>query len=429
MTIGELFIKLGFKVEGEGQLDQVDRGMNKAKMSATKLTIEVAALNAAFFLMIQNSMKAAVGLRNFVLSTGLSADSLQQWQHVARVNGVEADDLTAAIKGLQEAQSNFALNKPESVGVWSMLGINPMQDPFKVIEALRRRATEVKDVGVFRNLLGQLGLENLLPILRSTDQEFEKWKRVFIIPQGTIDQLGDLNKEWVQLKDSIHSVMVQFSTVFKPVLSGLAAGFQWVTEKLAQAVHWLNSASPAARFIRVGLQALVVVLLALGVALTSVVTAFGTLTALLGTAAFATFLAGLLPIVAAFTLWATLIAAVILLVDDLWTSIHGGQSAFDEVADWVLQFDAVRRSIEAVIAAWDQLRGKTGRYAWITQAQVDAELSAKQGGGSTVTNNHETSVKVEVNGAQNPKAVGDAVVSALAGHLRAAQAQSPVPSR
>lgn len=436
MTIGEIFIKLGFKVEGAKDLAAVERSVTKTTGSVTKLTIEVAAINAAFLYMIETSLKVAVALRSFALSTGLSTDELQVWQHAAAVNGIAAGDLTEAIKNLQTVQKDFALGVPKNVGVWGMLGVDPTQgNPFQVLDRLRQHVLALKDVGIARNLLSQLGLENMLPLLRSTNAEWEKWSRNFIVTAQQTEKLARLNAEWQSLKMSVSSLSVQFSAIFVPVLSVMARGLEWVAGKAAGLVRWLESASPGARVLRLWLQILAVDLLALGVALAGLIALLGTLTAVLG---FVT--AFVWANVAVWGPWVLLIGAIVvsvaglvLLFQDLWVNVRGGKSAFDWLHSANLEIRALAMGLQNIIWLWDKLVAgfKMGEGAFehifskLPNWALAIPSSANTAGGSSRSDTHN---EINIHESVSARATGREVMRSMQELHRGALNQAPVPN-
>ncbi len=184
MTIAELFVAIGVKVDGADKVTNVDRRMDDAARSARRMTLGVNAINAAMLLMMDTAARAGQVLQNFAISTGLSTEELQMWQHTAAGAGISVDEVTKSISALQSQRAEFALGNPQAVGAWSLLGVSPLQDPFKVLQDLRVQIQKFPDAGIARKLLGDVGLEGLMPILRGTNEEFERWNRNFIVTQA-----------------------------------------------------------------------------------------------------------------------------------------------------------------------------------------------------------------------------------------------------
>lgn len=431
MKIGELFIALGFKVDGKEKLDATDRGLDSAASKATKLTLGINAVNLAFLAMVNSAMRGAQALQNFALSTGLSTDELQQWQRLAAVNGVAAEDLASAVKALQTARSQFALGQPQNVGAWSILGVDPREDPFKVLRALRKRISGVQDVGVARNLLGQVGLESLLPLLRGSNEEFEKWSKNFVVNQRQIAQLTRLNAAWQSLKASIASVRTQFAVAFAPALVLVAKALEKVAELLARFTQWLDRGGFLAGAVRFALSALAIGLLALGAALAVITAALGALSLAGSLINLAALFAGLGPILLTLTAIGAVLAGLAILIEDIWVSLSGGDGQLAAIGKWIAGFESIEAAITKLWSAWDKFMAsvKIGQSAfeWLFSHLPDWALGvgpASEPGAKTTNQN----VSIKVDGAKDPRETGREIYRSLKDLNRAALDQAPVPN-
>lgn len=415
-------------MDGADKLETVKKEMTGIAGESVKGAIAVNALNVAFFAMIDTSIKAGQALRNFALSTGLSTEELQLWQHVAAVDGIAAEDLTAAIKALQAARAGFDLGSPQNVGTWQLLGVSPLQDPFKVITALRARLSGGQiNAGVARNLLGTLGLESLLPLLKANNAEFEKWSANFIITQRQTAQLARLNAAWQNLRTSIISVKTQFSATFAPALAAVAKGFAWLAEKIAVVVRWLQDGGPVATALRWTLVALAGGLVVLGAALAAVAAAAGLAAgaiAILEVAA-APILPILLGISALVLVAAGAITGLILLVDDMWAAFTGGKSVLADLGDKIFGpfFQYMFDHLEALEKLWNRV---FGNHEILTGSTFGNSFGKPSSSSSSVRQTND--IKIDVNGAQDPRATGREVFSTIKSQIAAASYQAPVPS-
>lgn len=431
MKVAELFAALGFKIEGADKLDRVDRSLDSTARNAVKATAAVTVLTTGFLAMIDTSLRAAQALQNFALSTGLSSEDLQMWQHAAQVAGIGASDMTDAIKRLQTARTNFALGDPEAMGAWGWLGVQPTdQDPIRVIEKLRQKIAGISDVGIARNLLGRVGLENLLPLLRATDTEFEKWGKAFVIDQGQIARLTKLNREWQNLKVSLASVKTQFSSVFTPSLLAIGKLLQTVTEKVADFVKWLDKGSTGARIIKVVLNVLAAALLGVTAALIALSAALGLVTLLSWTSGFA-------PIILLLTTLAGLVVFLVLLFQDLWVAVQGGKSAFSWGAGLNKALEdakALRDVLVSIVKVLDTFKTTSGvllKGFGITSDQEHKERLFRPAiSGSAVqgSNSQTNDIDIHVDGAQDPRETSRAVAGSLKGAIAFAYGQMPVNS-
>lgn len=454
MKIAELFIALGFKVQGQGAFDTVKGEIKHAAIDATKLTIAVNAVNFALLALMATGTKAAVVLKNFGAQTGLSRGELQKWSHEAEVNDVAADELRATIVGLQDARAAFALGEPQAVGAWSLLGVDPRQDPFKVLDELRARLKGIEDVGVARNLAERVGISsNVFALLRSSNDEFAKWRKNFEVTKQQEDRLIRLNRAWKDLRFNLTAIRIQFAAALAPALSLVARGLAWVTDKIAIFNAWLNSSVAVGRAFRFVLGALAIAFLLAGAAIAVVAAGLAALSAAMVLLSPA-FLA-VLPLIAeaalTFGVLLGFILAVVLAVDDMIASFTGGKAVTRTIGEWLAEFEAVRWTIEKIIEAWElavkgfKAGGKIfedyfGGFFESRDAASQRGLTENRGaawfaprnvgrtGGGGGSWNQENNVTIQVDGARSPEATAKAVGRSVADEIKGAAYQLPVPA-
>lgn len=331
MRIGELFISLGFQIQGQKDFDDAERGLTRAAVNAGKLTIAVNAVNWAMLAMVDSAMKVAVSLRLFEQTTGGSTDDLQQWGQAAKVAGISAESLKTAVMSLNDARNAFAMGEPQNVGAWSVLGIDPREDPFKVLEHLRARLGEFKDKNLMRGLLGKVGMEGIMPVLQMPADEFKAFRKNLVVSPTEIDRLVRLNREWQKLQIALAAAKNQLAAALAPSLERFAKILKWVVEGIVSFTEWLNSSSDGAIAARFTLGLLAVALLGIGAGLASITAGMGLLVA-----SFRLLSPTLIAVGAAAAPFLALLTAVIggivlfhEMMDDLVTFAQGGESLFD----------------------------------------------------------------------------------------------------
>jgi hypothetical protein len=434
--------------------------IKSAASAVSKLALLVNGINFALLATVNAAGRAGMGLRNFALNTGLSTDELQRWRHAGAVFGITAEGIQSAIEGLNETRAQFKLGEPQNVGAWQLLGVNPTQDPFEVVRKLRARLSSgALDAGVARNLLGRIGLEGLMPILRSTEAEFERWSKSFIVSPKQIDQLARFNAAWNSLKLSVTSAAEQLSVVLAPVLVRIARIAEGATERVARFARWLDSGSAAANITKHVLEGLLVVVLALGVGIAGLASALGLASAVISTASLAMAVlnpALLLGATAAVALVAGL-AGLALLFDDFSTAAQGGKSYFDWSDGILFTVENVNKlaaaitfvidKVTALNKAWhasplgkafdrvaaqqEAIRSQPtdDRFFWqIPSTQVSPAALTP----STTTNTsvrQEVNVDMKIDGARDPQAVARHAARSLNDEISAAYRSAPVPAR
>ncbi len=146
MNIAELFINLGVKGAEKtvSALGNIKKGLGE--VSSMSIEAKAGILGAMYGLerMMAISGAAGTGLTNFSALTGLSAQSLQQWQYAARQAGVSSDELTGSLKGVQNSMSNMLMGKgaPEGIALVSKAvgGLDPTKyrDTFYMMTQLQK---------------------------------------------------------------------------------------------------------------------------------------------------------------------------------------------------------------------------------------------------------------------------------------------------
>lgn len=456
MKIGELFVALGFKVEGE-PLERTERQMESAAIKAGKLALVVNAVNVAMIAMVESATRAAVSLRLWEQTTGGSTDELQRWGNAARIVGLQANELKGAIESLQDARNAFALGEPQNVGAWSILGVDPTQDPFAVLKALRARLAATKDANLMRGLLGKVGMAGVMPLLQAPADDFAKLERT-ILSRNQIDRLVELNREWQRLVVNLGALKNQISAGLAPALGMLASALGVVAHWLTIVTNYLSSGTTGAAVARFVLGALAIAFLAVGAAIAFVAAGLAGLAALLALAspALLAVAAAAAPVLVVLGVIGAAIAMLVLLLDDFWTAADGGEHVFD----WSLSLKAVdlmAKGLEKLLWLWDKLvagfkagqrgfefllGGADGKgWAWgpfgQAWAQDPAQAAAQnkgsawfapKTGGASGSWAQENKIEINVDGSRSPEDTANAVNRTIKRELENAGYQMPVPN-
>jgi hypothetical protein len=271
MRISELFVLLGFKVEGADAIPAIEKQMGQAAATAGKLAAGIDVVTAGLLYMVDTALNAAVGLSKFSLSTGLSTTELQQWQHTAAVANVSAADLQKTVMGLQEVGSRIMLGGGAAAQPWLLLGLNPNMDPFEMLKQLHAALQNItpERLAAARVIAEQAGISNdMFQMLRQRNLPIDALKQQYLLLGQNQEKLMRLNRDWNTLKDNATRVKNVFSSEMAPALTKLVDLLLRGVDKLAQFVHWLNGGSPAADLMRHALMILGLGIGVLGGALT-----------------------------------------------------------------------------------------------------------------------------------------------------------------
>ncbi len=201
MNVGELFVRLGFKVN-DSNLKSFDRGINNL---TSNIAVMATALTAAAYVaerMITAATAGGTALHNFAIQTGLSSDELQKWQAAAtQANpALGVEQVTSSIMALNQALVDIRMGGGD-VSPFTILGINPleMKDAFQVLERLRDKVDTVNRP-LFTSLLGRMGLDpGFINALQLSREEFDALTVGLVRAGGAAEGLNDLNSQLAKL--------------------------------------------------------------------------------------------------------------------------------------------------------------------------------------------------------------------------------------
>lgn len=218
MTIAELFVNLGVKGQDSASkaLGGVKTGLGEIKTMSIEAKAAIIGAIYALERMMSSSAKAGTDLSNFGALTGLSAQSLQQWQYAARQVGVESEDLTGSLKGVQGAMTNMLLGKgaPEGMAMLAnKVGFDATKarDTFYVMQQLQKLAQTVPpDVG--NNLIKSFGVsEGVIAAMRRNAFNPETMAKAPRYSGNEIEQLDKVNVAWANLGNKIQMAFGHFT--------------------------------------------------------------------------------------------------------------------------------------------------------------------------------------------------------------------------
>lgn len=209
MTIAELFINIG--VKGGDKTKEALKGTKSGLEGIQKTAIEtkVAILAALYALekLMAGSVNTGMELTKFSNFTGLSADTLQRWQVVARQSGVAAEDMMNSVKGVQSAMAQMQLGKgpPGGIGVIAQytggFDEKKINDVFYMMDKLKQFAQNKEVPAQFRNeFLKSFNLsDDVIQMLATTKMKLSAVNKSQIYGSGEINQLNQTKVAWENL--------------------------------------------------------------------------------------------------------------------------------------------------------------------------------------------------------------------------------------
>lgn len=225
MNIVELFARIGLKTD-EGKAKSFHRAMTTVKLGLIATTAVAAGTALAIRKITSEAMAGAVAFKQFETETGASAQELQKWQSVAEQTNQSAESVSAAIKAIVSNQEKIKLGQGDISG-YQILGIDPRQDPFKILEDLRVKTKNLSD-GMKKNILSQMGVGvGMLQTLSLTREEFDKMAgRAWIISPQAIETLNQTKSAVDLAARSINYMKTQIAVGLSPQIKKITKDFQ-----------------------------------------------------------------------------------------------------------------------------------------------------------------------------------------------------------
>lgn len=464
MKLAEFFVTLGIDIGGAPELKKLEKDLNGLTADAAKLLAIFGGLTAAMTVMLNRALDSANAFRQFNAVTGLSTQELKKWEFMMVQAGGEAGDLVSTVKALQQARTDIMMGTG-NVAPWQLLGIAPSKNPFDTLKALKERIKDL-DPAVARNILGQMGVgEGVFAMLRLSNEEFAKLEDNYQITIKQQAQLNRTSRQWAEFKYLLSSVKDQLVAELVPALTPLLRGMIKVVGVFSNFVQWLSKGSPAAQRVKVWILSVIAGIVAMTAALTVLVGVLGlaaTAVSILTAVSWPILLVlGKVALIVGVVVAA--LVAMILVYQDLWVAIQGGDSVLGEL---IKKFTAIRVVVEATLGplitfmkllhALEKFEEKGGKFKDLLPniKELAAKVLGPKGtlgmslfyddpskrledralAPSSTTNTSNSSVRQEnniditVQGGGDPYQVGRAVADPLKEALSNAAYQIPVPA-
>lgn len=287
---------------------------------------------------------------------GVSTDELQKFQFAAGQAGVSAEGAGHALGFLNRAMGNALEGNQEAVQTFSKLGVEikgadgkarPLSTVvLDVADRLDDLGSQAERTAVATKLFGRSGAE-LLPTLKggskALGEMFAEYERLGGgLSEDFIKAADDAGDELDKLKFTMTGLKSQIALVVLPIVTAGAKKFSEWTASLRKLAHETN-------IVKVGLMAL-----AGGGAVTAI-GAMGKLAAAFGLVSKGGGLGSMLLGLGKLGLIVGAIALLVLVFEDLYTWITGGDSAIGELLEEFLGVEDAKKLADDLADAWDQV--------------------------------------------------------------------------
>jgi hypothetical protein len=222
--IASLFARIGVKADTQ-TVERFDLSLKSVLNTAKVAAIGITAFSAGVAKIAADSFKAASALKQFEVETGASTTELQKWQAVAQQAGASAESVAAGVKSIVQNQQNIRLGKG-NYSPFLMLGIDPMQDPFKVLQDFRAKAAGLAPA-MQANMAKSMGLSTeMLRVLQLSAEEFDRMAGgAFYMSPGQINSIDKARESVASIQNAFGHLANQITAAIAPEITKLSKGF------------------------------------------------------------------------------------------------------------------------------------------------------------------------------------------------------------
>lgn len=269
MKIADIFLKLGVRGENLAELPNFKKNAHAAANAASKLagaagkldnkikeagdrireflgpvtTIRLqllAAVGATTFL-TERVSKMAFELDKFTKLTGLSAQKLQEWQQMATASNVSAEEMQATIENLNKTAVDISLGRG-NIAPWAMLGIDPKQDPFIILDELQKKL-KAFPTAIGTKLATDIGLgENMINFLKEA-KSLAPADKSLLLSDKEINKLKEFNILFNRIWDNAKRTLQKFGVIAQPIAEFVLKAFDRMNKAFMdgiRAIQWLT---------------------------------------------------------------------------------------------------------------------------------------------------------------------------------------------
>lgn len=228
MKVAEIWAELGFRANNRTLGDFIN-SLKNLDMTMIASAAGIGGIYYALKTITDQAIETSLAIKLYTNETGLSAESMQQWTHLAEKVGISANSVTEAIKRLQ---LQTGLNDP-----------TPVLD--QVHEALKNLAPAEQ-----KRFLTSMNLADVMQVLIASDKEYYgRMKDANVLSGQMNDGLNELRKNSVALGQDFRFAFDRLAAEYAPALNELVKNIGTLLEDarphvskfFGEAVIWCNA--------------------------------------------------------------------------------------------------------------------------------------------------------------------------------------------
>lgn len=284
MKVGEIFIQLGFEVQGQSQASGFQSIVDSIAQSTAELVDAIGDLRQEFIEQMEGTKKVtavvqkkekqvqantkavkenkvAIGqqvselwkarlgfvgvgaaimyatqkasayaqaLNIFSNVTGLSSQELQKWEQNAAAAGITAEEMASTVRNLQKAGTDVMMGQGNTKP-WAFLGLKPSQDPFATLEQLKKALKSVP-TALGSRMAEELGLSDAMISFLHEADALPGGDEGLILNEKELKRLKQFNIYFNQTMDNVKREMRKFGVAMAPIADSMLYGFTRITK-------------------------------------------------------------------------------------------------------------------------------------------------------------------------------------------------------
>ncbi len=367
------------------KLQDIGKNMKKTGDTMTKfVTGPILALTGGMFALASKTGDYADRILDLTEITGMSAQSIQEWQHVAKIAGVSTETVTNAVEGLVRRLPQLEAEGGRSTEQLAKLGLtfddlNKMK-PDEMVDTLINSLSQMEDP-LERNAIGASlfggAWKDIAPILSLGADEIENLKIEAnelggVMSDDALNGANDFRVEIEKLKTEFGAIFRELATKFLPVLkddilplirSKIIPAISDFADMIGRLFDWYKKLSPELQTLIGGF---VVFLTVLGpilsvvgsilMALPILATVFGFLVSPVGLVVLA--IGGLIAIgIALWKNWDTIKEKAF----DVWNKIKETFDKFKEIDLFEVGKNIIKSLWEGLVNFWNEVKDRVSQ--------------------------------------------------------------------
>jgi hypothetical protein len=222
MTVGELFITLGFKADTM-KLKDFMNAVGELNMRSVMSAVGLGTLYEATAKIMGIADQAGMSVWNFAETTGISGKSMTQFAYYAEQMGSSVEDAQASLKNLQMAMFNVSIGRG-NMEPFILTGIDPtkVKDQFEVLQKIGEFLRGPASDAVKRMVVAEFGLsESMIPVLKNTQSLNQALKGMGYIYDTEIKKVREFHQANKELGQSLQQLAMFGAKLLTPTVNAL----------------------------------------------------------------------------------------------------------------------------------------------------------------------------------------------------------------